>query len=340
MPLTRRRLRFSISFHACASVCWLVVGCAESADQPVVYCSVDETFGLQVMAAFEDATGITPRVVYDSEAGKTTGLINRIRAEGDRPRADVLFSSEIFNTIRLADEGFLASYKPASVADVPAGFRDKQNRWTAIGLRARVLAFDPSRVKREELPQTWEALSQKKWASRLAMANPLFGTTRGHVAAMFAMWGDERATTYLKALKSNGVQIVDGNSAAVRAVIDGRADWCMTDTDDVWVAQRDGANIELIYPDMGHGDTLWIPTTVALIANSRREEAGQKLVDFLASGAVEKLLAESTSRNVPVRPELRRQLKMDISISDRMSYDDIADKLELSAATARDILLK
>lgn len=136
------------------------------------------------------------------------------------------------------------------------------------------------------------------------------------------------------------MQIVDGNSSAVRAVIDGRADLCMTDTDDVWVAQRDGADLDLIYPDMGHGDTLWIPSSVALIANCRHEEAERKLVDFLASEAVEELLANSTSRNVPVRGALRDRLNIDTAVSDNVSYREIADKLDLSAKVARDILLK
>ncbi len=315
-------------------------GCADDDTRPVVYCSVDETFARQVMAAFFDQTGIEPRVVYDTEAGKTTGLINRIRAEGSKPRADVLFSSELFSTMRLADEGFLASYEPATASDIPGAFRDKQHRWTAIGLRGRVLAFDPSRVQRDALPDKWEDLSQERWARRLVMANPMFGTTRGHVAAMFSMWGDDRATSFLTSLKKRGVQIVGGNSSAVRAVMDGRADLCMTDTDDVWVAQRDGANLDLKYLDMGRGDTLWIPSSVALVAHCRHEEAGRKLVDFLTSAAVEELLARSTSRNVPVRASLRDRLGIRTDVRVNISYTDIASKLDLSAEVARHILLK
>ncbi len=340
----------------------------------VVYCSVDETFALQILDAFEQSTGIDTRTVFDSEAGKTTGLVNRIRAERGRPRADVLFSGELFNTMALADEGLLAAYDSPAAADIPPRYRDPAHRWTAIGLRGRVLAYDPKRTSSDQLPDKWEELADPRFASRLALANPMFGTTRGHVAAMFACWGEKRARDFLTGLHDAGALIVDGNSSAVRAVIDGRADMCMTDTDDVWVAQHDGASLDLKYLDMGDGGTLWIPSTVALIkgrrSEGRRSEGrtqtfdlptshARRLVDFLVSAETEAILARSRSRNVPVRPSLRRALGMETPIVHQFSggardtqphalhplgsatsYAKIAAQLETSIRAVREILLK
>ena len=222
-----------------------------AADEVVVYCSVDEEFGRQVFARYQELTGVEAKVVFDSEAGKTTGLLRKLEQEASRPRADVFWSSELFGTIMLARKGLLASYDSPAAADVPSPYRDPERRWTAFGLRARVIAFDPTRVDAATLPTTWEELAEPKWASQVAIANPLFGTTRGHVAAMFALWGQERGTAYLTALRDEGAQIVDGNSAAVRAVIAGKVNIALTDTDDVWVAQRAGASMDLRYLDLG-----------------------------------------------------------------------------------------
>jgi iron(III) transport system substrate-binding protein len=320
--------------------CAAIGACKPATDNVVVYCSVDEAFARRVLGVFTERTGIKVDAVFDSEAGKTTGLVNRIRAERNRPRADVLFSSELFNTMKLADEGLLAKYSPPAAADIPSRYRDPANQWTAIGLRGRVLAFDPSRTPRDDLPDTWEELAEQKWASRLAMANPLFGTTRGHNAAMFALWGERRATEFLKRISQHGTLIVGGNSSALRAVIDKRADWCMTDTDDVWVAQRDGASVDLKYLDMGDGGTLWIPCSVALVKGAEDSPNAQRLVDFLVSDAAERLLAESASRNVPVRPALRESLSLDEPPMSKLSYRKIADVLDSAAISARDILLK
>ncbi len=334
-------LRVPSSLRPFVPLLLFLPACSPSPDNAlVVYCSVDERFAQQVLDEFQARTGITARAVFDTEAGKTTGLVNRIRAERDRPRADVLFSSELFNTMRLADDGLLEPFDAPSAADIPGQFRDPQRRWTAIGARGRVLAYAPERVPRRQLPDTWEQLAQPEHASRLAFANPLFGTTKGHVAAMFALWGDERATVYLKNLRANGALLVDGNSSAVRAVIDGRADMCMTDTDDVWVARRDGASLDLKYLDMGDGGTLWIPSSVAVIKNARHPKLAKRLADFLVSADTERTLADSLSRNIPVRPALRRALNLTTPDASRLPFSEIAAKLDSSTAVVRDTLLR
>ncbi len=318
----------------------VAAGCSEQPASVIVYCSVDEEFARQVFAKLHEQTGINVQPMFDSEAGKTTGLVNRIRAERDRPRSHVLFSSEIFNTIALADEGLLAPYEPRTASDIPPSFRDKKNQWTAIGLRGRVLAYDPARITADELPERWEQLSEPAFAKRLAFANPMFGTTRGHVAAMFAQWGDVRATKFLTDLRDHGAIMVDGNSSAVRAILNNRVDMCMTDTDDVWVAQKDGATLELKYLDMGNGGTLWIPCTVALIRRPDIPETAKRVVDFLVSAEAERLLANSRSRSDPVRSSLHDPTKPDTFNIPATDYAAVADALDASASAVRDVLLR
>ena len=339
-----RYVIYSLVFTFAAAVV-ATMGCRPDGDgrrasEVVVYCSVDEEFARDILRRFEQQSGVTTRAVFDSEAGKTTGLVNRIMAESANPRADVLWSSELFNTIRLGREGLLASYRSPSAADIPDRYKDGEGLWTAIGLRGRVLAFNPNKIDRDALPRTWHELSQPEWASRAALANPLFGTTGGHVAAMFATWGHDAGRTFLADLVANGIVIADGNSTAVRMLAAGQVDLCATDTDDVWVAQRQGLPVDLIYPDLGDGGTLWIPNSVALVAGCRHPEAGRKLIDFLVSAEVERLLAGSASGNIPVRPELRRELGLVLPPASQVSYDRVADAMADALEQTREILLR
>ncbi len=312
----------------------------------VVYCSVDEAFARKVLDAYRDRSGVALSVVFDSEAGKTTGLVNKIvsEARAGRPRADVFWSSELFNTILLARQGLLQPYDSPAAADIPGRFKDPQHRWTALAARARVLAFDPGAIAPGSggIPTRWEQLAAPEFVSRIALGNPLFGTTRGHVAAMFALWGAQRGRAFLTRLRDGGAQIVDGNSAAVRNVIAGRAKFAVTDTDDVWVAQRSGASIELTYPDMGDGGTLLIPCSVAIIKG--RPDVGRVaargLVDFLVSAEVERMLAESDSRNIPVREGLRKELGMQWPPESKVEYGAVADAMDEAVTAVRDILIR
>ncbi|MCH7995823.1 MAG: ABC transporter substrate-binding protein, partial [Planctomycetes bacterium] len=187
-----------------------------AADKVTVYCSVDESFARGILDGFKATSGVDVAVVFDSEAGKTTGLVNRIRHEADagRPRADVFWSSELFNTILLARRGLLESYDSPAAADIPERYRDTQHRWTALAVRGRVIAFKSDGNETIALPTAWEDLAKPEFAKATAFPNPLFGTTRGHLAAMFALWGPQRGRSFLTRIRENGVLIVDGNSAA------------------------------------------------------------------------------------------------------------------------------
>jgi iron(III) transport system substrate-binding protein len=202
------------------------------------------------------------------------------------------------------------------------------------------LAFDPRRISKDEVPGRWADLADARWTGQLALANPLFGTTRGHVAAMFALWGEQEATAFLRTLKTHDVRIADGNAAAVRMLARGEVLLAATDTDDVWAAQARGESVDLVYPDMGDGGTLWIPNSVASIQGGPNLRPARRLVDFLCSDAVEQMIAESFSRNVPVRPDLAERTGLTIPGQTRVDFQAIADALEKSDSTAREILLR
>lgn len=330
-----------------------IFGCAERADRSdapadsvTVYCSIDEQFARRILDDFQQETGIRLRVIFDSEAGKTTGLVNRIIAEASaqRPRADVFWSSELFHTIRLARMGLLVPYAPPTADDIPDRFKDSLHRWTGLAVRARVIAFDERKINPEEVPRRWRDLADPRNASRTTIANPLFGTTSGHISAMFALWGVEQGRTFLEKLRDGGVIIADGNSSAVRAVIAGRASLAATDTDDVWVAQRRLPSLNLVYPDLGDGGTLLIPCSVALIAGRPEDPAAtrpaaMRLVDYLVSAKVETMLAKSRSRNIPVRAELRRELGIPWPPESKVQYEAIVDVMDEAMSSVREILL-
>ncbi len=292
-------------------------GCSEPRERVVLYVSVDEHVAREVIAAFERRTGVDVQLVTDTEAKKTTGLAERLRAEADHPQADVFWSSEIFQTIELAEAGIFAEHLSEATVEWPNRWRDPQRRWFAFAGRARVIVYAPDRVAPDELPETWMDLTDAQWKGRLVMADPRFGTTGGHLAAMKVYWDrqfrrpDVYYEAFLMGLAENGIRLLpSGNAGVVRAVADGEADLGLTDTDDVWAAQAQNRRVQLIYPrhdaepEQRGGGTLIIPNTVARVRGGSNPQAAARLIDFLLSEEVEVMLAESPSRNIPLRPAL------------------------------------
>ncbi|MCG3125999.1 MAG: hypothetical protein CHACPFDD_00827 [Phycisphaerae bacterium] len=342
----RRRRAARSATHLAPSVALLVALLAAAACRPaqpevVVYTSVDEQFARQILGTFEARSGVRVQVVTDSEAGKTSGLVRRLAREVDRPRCDVWWSSEIFGTIELARLGALEPYKSPAAADIPVGWKHADGLWTGCAARARVLAFDPRRVRRADLPASWRALAKSPLLAQLAFGNPQFGTTRGHFAACFALWGSADGAEFARALKQARGRMVDGNSLAVREVIAGTAAVCMTDTDDVWVAQQRGEQVEMTYPDVdADAGPIWIPCSVALVRGGPHPAEARRLIDYLVSADVELALLRGDSRNVPVRPALAGDVKFDTPAPVPLPFEHIADALEESSRVTRELFVE
>jgi len=56
-----------------------------------------------------------------------------------------------------------------------------------------------------------------------AIANPLFGTTTDYVAALFTIWGDDRAGTFMNEMKKNGVKMTTSNGESADFVATGQS---------------------------------------------------------------------------------------------------------------------
>jgi iron(III) transport system substrate-binding protein len=138
----------------------------------------------------------------------------------------------------------------------------------------------------------------------------MFGTTTMHVAALFSTWGEERARRFLDALKANGVRIASSNGEVKRLVVAGEVVFGLTDTDDANEALKDGAPVDVVYPDADGLGTLIMPTTVVLLRGGPHPEAGRRLVDHLLSTDTERRMAEAAAHmplrsSVPVPPQVR-----------------------------------
>ncbi len=273
-------------------------------DQVVVYSAHDLLLTEPILDEFERRTGIEVRIVGDTEAAKTTGLVNRLIQMRARPEADVFWSGEVMNTVRLAELGLLAAYAPEGARDIPAAQRDPLGRWVGFGARARVLVYNRELVRPEQAPRSLFDLTKPVFRGRVVLANPLFGTSATHAAALVVALGEERARAFFAALAANDCRIAAGNALACTLVAEGEMAVCLTDSDDANVALLAGKPVELVYPDQDGLGTLVVPNTVMLLRGAPHEAAARRLLDYLTSREVEQRLARGAAAQMPVRANL------------------------------------
>ena len=265
-----------------------------------VYVSTDRVFAEPVLREYERRSGVRVQAVYDTEETKSTGLANKLLAEQGRPQADVFWSNEPVRTLVLQSRGVLASYRSPSAEGIPKVLRDADGYWTGFSARIRVIAFNTALVKPEEAPRSVFDLAQPKWKGRVAIADPRFGSTSFHLAALYVAAGDARMDAFFRQLKDNGVRVVDGNSVVRDLIARGEVAVGLTDTDDVNVAIEHGQPIAMVLPDAQGLGVPVMPNMVSLIAGAPHPDTGRQLIDYLLSPDVEAQLARSDAVQIPL----------------------------------------
>ena len=286
-----------------AALALLNPACKRTASEVVVYTSVDQVFSEPLFKEFERKSGITVRAVFDTEETKSTGVVNRLIAEAQNPQADVFWANDPVRPFLLIKRGLAEPYFSPSASDIPAAFRAADGTWTDFAARARVLLVNKKRVSPSETPLSIRDLANPRWKGQTAIANPLFGTTTMHIAALFTTWGEEQGRAFLTALKANSVRIVSSNGEVKRLVATTEIAFGLADTDDGFEALKEGAPVDVVYPDQKGMGALVMPTSAVLVKRGPHPETGRKLVDYLLTPDAERRMADSAA-HMPLRPEV------------------------------------
>ncbi|HEU4798568.1 MAG TPA: extracellular solute-binding protein, partial [bacterium] len=178
---------------------WLV-----NAQQPriIVYSALPDLETSLVNREFTRRTGIQVEALSVAAAGT---LQARIRAEKDRPRADIFVGGSRDFHIPLAREGLLLRYRSAVAAEakVSSDHLDPDGFWHGWYLGALSIIINTDRWDREMAPRrvakpaTWDDLARSEFRGLFAMPSPV--TTGGgyiFVAGQVFRLGEDRAWAY------------------------------------------------------------------------------------------------------------------------------------------------
>lgn len=271
-------------------------------DALIVYCAHDQVYAEQVLESFSIETGIPVEARYDTEATKSLGLTELIVREADHeggPRADVFWNNQLLGTAELADRGLLEPYQGPGWQRIPADFKDPEGRYVGFGGRLRVWIVDTEKM--EPTPAAIEERLASGDLSRVAMAKAIFGTTLSHMAVLWKHHGEAGAKEMFRSWRQRGMIVRGGNAQTKDLVAEGTCDLALTDTDDYFVAIDEKKPVAMV-PVEVDGKAIVIPNTVAIVKGTDKRKWAERLVDHLASEEVERRLAASNARQLPLGP--------------------------------------
>ena len=313
-PLRSPEPRFSLRLVALAALVAVLFACyyfvwAPHKKSLVVYCAHDSIYADQILREFEKQTGIPVAVRYDTEATKSLGLVELLLQEKAHPRCDVFWNNELLGTLQLADEDMLLPYRGSGYERIPTAFKDGDGRWAGFAARLRLWI-----VNTNHLAPTQEAIQKALSGDldRVAIAKPLYGTTRTQYTVLWQLWGQDKLIAWDHDRRARHLREVNGNSTVKDLVSAGVCDLGWSDTDDFFEAKDEGKPVEMAPVRLENGATICIPNTVAIMKGTQHLTQAQQLVDFLLSEKCEMELASGKSRQIPLGPVDANRLPADV----------------------------
>jgi iron(III) transport system substrate-binding protein len=285
-------LKWHMSSCALVCACWLAVATGAASIAPAaasevnVYSYREEKLIAPLLRAFHVATGIRVNATFASQ-----GLVERVASEGEKSPADILWTTDLGPLLDARRRDLTQAFRSSIVeANVPAIYRDPENHWIGVTLRARVFVVSADRIGTQVV--TYEQLAEPQWKGKVCMRSGAHVYNVGLVASMLAHHGAERTESWLRGVAANlARKPAGGDRDQIRAVIAGACDVAVVNSYyvadfiplDQNLREQKRSPIRVLFPNAADRGTHVSLSGAALLKHGPNRDSSIRLIEFLAS---------------------------------------------------------
>ncbi len=259
-----------------------------------------------LLDGFTEATGIDTNIAFLNQ-----GLVERLKAEGERSPADIILTVDISRLATAKDAGVTQAVdSPEMEKEIPSALRDPEGHWFGVTTRGRIVYASKERVGEDEIT-TYEDLADPKWKGRLCTRSGTHVYTLGLVSALIEHNGEQAAKDWLQGVKDNLARRPQGDDRAqVRAIWAGECDISLGNTYYMGAMladpeQQEWANsVRVEFPVFADGGGTHINISgVAMTAHAPHRDDALEFMEYLASPEAQKIYADVVNE-YPANPEI------------------------------------
>jgi iron(III) transport system substrate-binding protein len=183
-------------------------------------------------------------------------------------------------------------------------------------------AYNTTKIKKEELPKTWEDLLDPKWKGRLGIE----GSDQDWYAAVVKDLGEDKGTKLFKDIAAkNGLSVRKGHTLLTQLVASGEVPFALTVYN--YKAQQlktQGAPVDWFAVEPAYAR----PNGVGLLKNSTHPNAAVLFYDFMITDAQQKLLEKEfvpTSKQIktPLTDLKMKFIDPGITLDEKSKWDKL-----------------
>jgi iron(III) transport system substrate-binding protein len=236
-------------------------------------------------------------------------ILERVRAERNRPQADLWWGAAHTTFQTAADENLLAPYRPTWADQVAGSSRDSQDRWYGTYQTPEVIVYNSAVVKPEDAPRDWDDVLEPKWRDKILIRNPNpSDSMRAIFGAMIWRFYKDSGTPdegydWLRRLDANVHEYTADGTLLMQKLVRREGVITLWNMPDVWIyKEQKGFPIGYVFPASG---TPVIVDGIAVIRGTPNEEEARRFYEFVTTPESLTLAAKKYYR-IPVRTDIDR----------------------------------
>jgi iron(III) transport system substrate-binding protein len=236
-------------------------------------------------------------------------VLERVRAERNRPQADLWWGASHITFQVAADENLLAPYRPSWADKVAQETHDPSDRWYGIYETPEVIVYNAELVKAEDAPQDWDDVLDPRWRDKVLIRNP---NPSDSMRAIFGamIWRFYRETNspeggyeWLRRLDANVHEYTANGTLMLQKLARGEGTVSLWDMPDVMIfREKKNLNLGYVIPRSG---TPVVTDGIAVVRGAPHEEEARRFYEFVTTPESLLHAAREYSR-IPARTDLDR----------------------------------
>ncbi len=252
---------------------------------------------------FEKETGLQVDFIFGDDAE----LLERLKSEGDESPADMFVTVDAGNLWNAAQQGVLRPVDSQVLQDsIPEAYRDPDNEWFGLALRARTVVYNPDNVDPSEFDakDTYAGLTDPKWKGRLCMRDSTEAYTQSLVASLIDLHGKERTREIVQGWLDNDVDIMSNDIELLEAVDAGTCEVAIVNH--YYFAreldEKPDMNVKLFWASQEGAGTHVNISGAGITKSADAPRKAQRLLEWLASDGQQAFVGGN--HEYPVNPEV------------------------------------
>ncbi len=170
-----------------------------SDNEIVVYSARKEHLIKELFEKYETEQGVKIKYI----TGKAAVLLQRVLSEGSSTDADILLTVDAGNLWHAAQKGILSPVNsPILEKNIPSHYKDPDNLWFGLSVRARTIVYNTDKVKKSDLT-SYEDLAGDAWKDRLLLRTSKKVYNQSLIAMLIATLGEDKTKEVVKGWVNN-----------------------------------------------------------------------------------------------------------------------------------------